>query len=200
MVSGTYAYLIEGPVHSTVGDKRKSALLKIRPAWETFLDASRSVTIVRVRDKEGKPLIAEVSYSDVPQLNNEHWMTRCEDGTHSMLCFGDRTVTVKLPNGTIQTKTTKCSNTPSILDFTFDHPDITRYDAFCASGYCDTLTSIDTLCALQNDTCPSLPANRYCLIEGKCITAGMKAEFGPLGSYRCDPAENNRGWTKIEKP
>ena len=196
MVSGTYAYLIEGPLHNPTGKKRTNALIKSRPAWETFLDASRSATIVRVRDKEGNPLIAEVSYSDVPQLNGEHWMTRCEDGTHTMLCFGDRTVTVKLSNGMTETKTTKCNSSPSVLDFTFEHPDISKIDAYCASGYCDSLTSVDTICSLKNNTCPTLPANRFCLIEGRCVPNGTKASFGVLGSYLCDPIKNNRGWTK----
>ena len=199
MVSGTYAYLIEGALHNPTGKKRTDALVQTRPAWETFLDASRSTTLVRVHDTNGQPIIAEVSYSDVPQLNGEHWMTRCEDGTHAMLCFGPRTITVKLPDGTAQSKTVSCTSAPTVVDFTFDHAPATKWDAFCASGYCDALTSVDTLCALKNNVCPTLPASRYCLIDGACVPAGTEApaadsESSP--SLFCDPAEDNRGWTK----
>ena len=198
MIAGTYAYLIEGALHNPTGKKRRDALLKTRPTWETFLDASRSTTVVRVRDEQGQPLMAEVSYSDVPQLNGEHWMTRCEDGTHAMLCFGPRKVTVTLLDGQTQTKETTCTNGPTLLDFTFNTSIPSKWDSFCASGYCETLTSIDTLCALKNGVCPTLPANRYCLIDNVCVLSGTtRPDASSSPAMYCNPAENNRAWSTV---
>ncbi len=202
MVAGTTAYLIEGSMHNPTGAKRLEAIEKNRPAWQTFLDAAPASTIVRVRDESGQPLIAEVTYSDVPALNHEHWLTRCEDGTHAMLCFGTRQITVTLMDGTSQTKSASCGAHPTIIDFTFERPkDYSLEAASCASGMCENLYSVDTLCALRNNTCPSLPAQRYCLIDDTCVSAGTTKDLGvfrAFGTLRCDPRENNRYWILVE--
>ena len=198
MAEGTTAYLIEGSLHNPSGAKRLEAIAKNRPAWQTFLDAAPASTIVRVQDESGQPLIAEVSYSDVPALNNEHWLTRCDDGTHAMLCFGSRKVTVTLMDGSTQTKTVGCGAHPTVVDFTFQRPQNYSLEAAsCASGMCESLYSVDTLCALRSNTCPSVPAQRYCYIDDKCIPAGTTKDLGvfrALGTLRCDPRENNRYW------
>lgn len=197
MIAGTYAYLIEGALHNPTGKKRRDALTRTRPTWETLLDASRYATIVRVRDEEGQPVIAEVSYSDVAQLNGEHWMTRCQDGTHAMLCFGPRTITVRFPDKTTQSRQVPCTDTPTLVDFTFEAQQTHAPSTFfCASGICETLTAIDTLCALRNNVCPTYPANRYCLIDNVCVQEGTpNPDAAPDAMTYCHPAENNRGWS-----
>ena len=197
MVEGTTAYLIEGALHNPSSQKRLDAIEKNRGAWQAFLDAAPSSTILRVRDTAGNPLIAEVSYSDVPALNGEHWMTRCQDGTHAMLCFGSRKVTVSVM-GETQTQSVSCGAHPTIVDFTFERPaNYSLETASCSTGLCDTLYSVDAICDLRNNMCPSLPAQRYCLIDDVCVPAGTTRDLGifrALGTLRCDPRENNRYW------
>lgn len=199
MISGTYAYLIEGALHNPTGEDRRNALRRNRPAWETFLDAVHSSTLVRVRDTEGNPLIAEVSYSDIPQLNQEHWLTRCQDGTHSLLCFGKRDITVTLMDGTTQTKSVQCKDhQPTFVDFTFQKPlqySIER--ATIKSGVRLDLFGIDAICDMRNNRCPTLPAQRYCLIDNKCIPSGQYHTDDNGKKMQCQPGENNRNWTMI---
>ncbi len=192
MISGTYAYLIEGSLHNPVGDKRRSALEKNRPAWVTFLDAARRSTTVSVRDSAGNPLMAEVHYSDEPYLNGEHWYTTCE-GMHHMLCFGEREVTVTVSDGKSQTKKVTCNaDTPNIVEFVFDRPEndepLAMMDEKTAK-----LMGVDAFCDLKNHTCPHLPAHRYCLIDNECVLSGQKKD----SKKRCNPVENNRGWSSL---
>ncbi len=193
MMSGTYAYLIEGSLHNPTGSKRRDALEKNRPAWQVLLDAVPRSTIVYVRDTEGKPLIAEVQYSDEPLLNGERWLTRCEDGSHTMLCFGKREVTVILPDGQTQTKRVECSaHHANRVEFVFQRPE--KYDEMASTdARYQALMGIDATCDLRNHTCPHLPALRYCLIDNACVPAGQTS---PKGREICKPAENNRGWSK----
>lgn len=193
MLSGTYAYLIEGSLHNPTGEKRRDALLKTRPTWEVFLTAVQQAVRVSVRDREGNPLMAEVRYSGEPHLNNEKWLTRY-DGTHTMLCFADQNITVTIADGTSQTKSVQCQqNRMTGVEFVFDHP--VNDDPFLLMDEkYRSLMGIDALCDMQNHMAPHLPANRYCYIDGKCISAGQKSS--EKSRYHCDPIENNRGWTK----
>ncbi|MBR4986542.1 MAG: hypothetical protein IKY83_12495 [Proteobacteria bacterium] len=194
---GTYAYLIEGPLHNPVGSKRRQALKKTRPAFQTFLDAAPKSVIVRVRDSAGNPLIASVRYGAEPYLNGERWVTRCQDGTHTMLCFGDQEVTVTLPDGSSQTKTAPCRETPTVVEFLFDvsadHINTLDTVTSNAEKYI-SLMGVDAYCDLSARACPHLPAHRYCLIEGSCVEAGKTQDDS--SKYICDPIENNRGWTR----
>ncbi len=190
MISGTYAYLIEGSLHNPTGAKRRDALLRTRPTWEVFLAASQQAVRVSVRDREGNPLMAEVRYSDEPRLNNEKWLTRY-DGTHTMLCFHDQDITATIADGTSQTKSVQCKqNGLAHVEFVFDHPANDDPFQFMDEKY-RSLMGVDATCDMINGTAPHLPANRYCYIDGKCIPAGQKSD-----KRRCDPIENNRGWTK----
>lgn len=199
MIAGTYAYLIEGALHNPTGNERTKALTQNRPAWQTLFHAVPASTIVRVTDNNQQPLIAEVSYSDIPKLNQEHWLTRCQDGTHTLLCFGERTITVKLSDGTTQSKTVKCNaQTPTIVDFVFQKPlQYNLENATINSGVRTDLLGIDAICHMRNGTCPQLPANQFCLIQNECIQAGKtkKLENGQWG--QCQPRENNRNWTPL---
>ena len=195
MMFGTYAYLIEGPLHNPVGSKRRSALKKTRPAFQTFLDAAPRSVIVRVRDSAGHPLVAEVKYGAEPYLNGERWFTRCQDGTHAMLCFGEQDVTVTLLDGSTQTKKVPCREMPTVVEFTFDVAEAPRAsDVVTQSEAYVSLMGVDAYCDLTANVCPHLPAHRYCLIEGSCVEAGTNKDDS--GKYMCDPVENNRGWTK----
>ena len=191
MMSGTYAYLIEGALHNPTGAKRRTALERNRPAWQTLLFASRQATRVTVHDAEGKPLLAEVRYSDESSANGEHWLTRCADGSHTMLCQGPREITVTLMDGTSQKKKVKCnSDTVTSVDFTFERPADYDESAIIANANY-ALMGVDAICDLREHTCPHLPANRYCLIDDACVTAGTRGDDGGV----CDPIENNRGWS-----
>ena len=197
MVSGTMAYLIEGALHNPTGEKRRDAVERNRPAWLTFLDQMTRVNVIRVQDTNGNPLIAEVSYSDVPALNGEHWFTRCQDGTHTMYCTGKRDVTVTLYDGSTQTKTVKCPGGINEVAFTFERPaDYSIEKAWCSTGLCenDNMMSVDTLCHIKNNTCPSLPAQQYCYIQDTCVPDGFVIPLGFFGAIKCDARENNRWW------
>ena len=200
MVSGTTAYLIEGALHNPTGEKRRDAVEKNRNAWLEFLEGMRHVTITHVHDTEGNPLIAEVSYSDMPALNNEHWFTRCQDGTHTMYCTGKRDITVTLYDGQTQTKTIKCSATPNHIEFIFEKPEDYQLEkAACSTGLCESLMSVDALCNYKNNTCPSLPAQQYCYVESTCIPDGYRVNLGFFGSYLCDSREDNRHMIKLDQ-
>lgn len=191
MMSGTYAYLIEGPLHNPTGKKRRDALVKSRPAWQTFLDAVPQSTRITVKDTQGHPLLAEVHYSDESSQNGEHWLTRCDDGSHTMLCTGPREVTVTLLNGDSKTQKLSCKpGAQTSAEFVFERPK--EYEEWRVIQKTNvSLFGVDALCDLKNHTCPHLPALRYCLIDDACIAAGTPSEFGV-----CNPIENNRDWSQ----
>ncbi|MCL2325983.1 MAG: hypothetical protein FWC40_05735, partial [Proteobacteria bacterium] len=60
MVSGTYAYLVEGALHNPTGAKQREAIVKNRPTWETLLRASASAHVIQVLDAHGTPAISEI--------------------------------------------------------------------------------------------------------------------------------------------
>ncbi len=195
MISGTYAYLIEGSLHNPKGEQRRDALLKNRPAWQTLLDAVPQATTVYVKDGQGNPLMAEVRYSDEAHLNDEHWMTQCRDGSHTMLCFGSREITVTLPDGTSQKKKVSCrSYAQNNVEFVFETASAGDVLASIPSQT-RSLMGVDAICDMKHRQCPHLPAQRWCLIEDTCIPSGQKASSN--SDRYCNPVENNRDWTKL---
>lgn len=194
MIAGTYAYLLEGPIHNPVGEKRRKALTSTRRAWETLLEFSQSATVARVQNTDGIPLVARVEYSDLPALNHEVWLTRPSDGTHTMLCHKKRTITVTLPDGTSQTQQVSCKkDRVTIADFTFTTNETNPYNALCHFGFCTTpMFGTDALCDLQAGTLPHLPSQRYCISQSRCLPTQTSFRFGQRFSWTCQPREQHR--------
>lgn len=194
-VTGSLAYLIEGAYHNPVGDLRREGLDKSRPAWETFLELSMANHIVKVSTKDGEPLIADVDFSDTPQLNGERWMTHCSDGQLAQVCKPgtQRQITVKLYDGTSQSKTVQClAGQSQTVSFVFEKPqDYTLEKAICRSTdvICATLYGTDALCEIKSGRCPSIKAAQsHCLIGENCVKDNER-----LGKHVCKTRDNNRG-------
>lgn len=196
-LSGTYAFLVEGPLHNPTGKRRRQAIETTRPTWETLIASAQTATIVRVRSTSGEPLVAKVEYDDIPLLNREIWLTRPEDGTHTMICTNNRTIAVTLANGMKKIQNAECKKgEATLVDFTFDLSSESLPSAFeslCHFGFCDTpMFGVDAYCDIAAGKTPRYPAQRYCVMGKRCLPAGASFHFGPLGTWTCNPREQSR--------
>lgn len=100
---GTVALLVEAGTSQSYLDvpKRAAVVYSIRGSWMALADRTLDGPSIGgvVRDARGRPVHAEVTLASIVLRENEHWMTRCRDGSFSRYVAepGRQTVEVRLP-------------------------------------------------------------------------------------------------------
>ena len=98
---GTLALLIEGARTSpTSPDHRRAIVRMSRGLYTGLMDRYLDGPTVHgfIRDKQGKPVVAQVQIAEVKTHHNERWMSRCRDGHYDRFLAknGDYVLVVKV--------------------------------------------------------------------------------------------------------
>jgi len=188
---GTSAFLVEGTLTNPGQDKLRKMVLATRGTWMGMLERTLAGPGLwgRVRDRQGRPVAAEVRVRQVATKDGERWTSRCQDGRFGRMlpAAGPFDVEVVGADGAVlaeqKVEVGDGGLTPVELTITAAPPPVSS----CSRA---DLCAIDSLCAAEAGGCAVAGPARFCRIDGRCVARGVQSPAG-----RCDPDRDPWTWT-----